>query len=427
LTTNTSAATVAADQQTSVHRLRHGACESGPSERKRDSMTTRPMPSAASVRAERIARRQDLPRVRPFALPDARDVASLFVATFRPGGRASAEAVERYAKHVYFENPWRHAGLPCLVHEGRAGRIEGFLGVMPRRMRWRGEPLVAAVAGNLMVRADADGRRDPLVAVNLVRTFLAGPQDVSWTDTATDASRRIWEACGGFTLRAHSLLWVRPIRPMRFGVSEVARRGGSRVMCALGRLVAPALDAIPTRVALRPARRAAAGTTIDDLRPADLDRALRENGRHAIGPCESVATLGWLLEAVGAKRGLGAPRRALVRGAKGEAIGWFVYFRKRGRIAEVVDLGARPEHASAVVGRLIVDAAEGGAIALRGRADVDLVTPLSRAWACFYNAGAWVLAHSRRPELREALRAEDASLRGLEGETWMRWYLDPFE
>ncbi|MBI1849666.1 MAG: hypothetical protein HYR85_04925 [Planctomycetes bacterium] len=368
-----------------------------------------------------------MPAVRAFYESDVPEVADLFVRSFRPGGSASAAAVAAYTRRAYFANPWRDDAYPCLVHEGRDGRIDGFLGVIPRPVRFRGAAMTAAVAGNFMVRADASGRRDPLAAVNLVRAFFAGTQDVSLTDTANDLSQSIWQACGGVTARMHSFTWIRPIRPFRLAVEELAKRGDRSPLHALGRMVCPFADPFAARMAVRPLRRAADECVVDELRASDLRKALSAWCRHELSPDDDEASLEWLLEEVGRKNGAGIARRSLVRDAHGVPIGWYVFYLKPGGISEVLGLGADPRHADRVVSRLIVDAAKEGAIALRCRSDPELVTFLSRRYCFFYNAGAWVLAHSRHTDVLNTIHSGSALLGGLHGETWTRFTGDSFD
>src|SRR5256712_9223051 len=84
--------------------------------------------------------------------------------------RVGAEDLAAYFERIFFHNPWVDADLPSLVYEDETGRVGGFVGVVPRRMLFRGEPIRVAVTTQLMV-APRDGGR---VRRRLMEQVLAG-------------------------------------------------------------------------------------------------------------------------------------------------------------------------------------------------------------------------------------------------------------
>ena len=109
----------------------------------------------------------------------------MYTQVFRDGDRSSQEGLSSYLEQVYFDNPWVDDEFPSLVSE-QGGVINGFLGVMPRWMQYRGEAIRVAVSSALMVRVEDSGQRNPITGVSLLRRFLEGKQDVSLTDTANE-------------------------------------------------------------------------------------------------------------------------------------------------------------------------------------------------------------------------------------------------
>src|SRR6266581_1163602 len=159
--------------------------------------------------------------VRPFAESDIPHVAVLHQTVFRTSdGSREWDRYNAYFRSVYLDNPTRDSDLPSLVYEAN-GRVVGFLGVVPRRMRMGGRRLRAAVSSQFIV--DANGRSG-IVAVQLARTFLEGPQDLSIADEATDAARKLWEGLGGATALLPSIHWTRPLRPTRLALSFLRNR-----------------------------------------------------------------------------------------------------------------------------------------------------------------------------------------------------------
>ena len=58
----------------------------------------------------------------------------------------------------------------------------------------------------------------------LMREYMAGAQDLTITDTASDMVRRIWEGVGGETCQLACIGWVRVFRPLRSSRPPIARR-----------------------------------------------------------------------------------------------------------------------------------------------------------------------------------------------------------
>ena len=159
-------------------------------------------------------------RIRPFSPKDITEVVDLHKRVF-PGNPFSSSELEIHFRLLFFENPWYDADLPSLVYQEQGEKICGFYGVIPRRMRMQGRPIRAVVSSQFMVDPSV---RNRLAAVELQRTFFAGPQDLSFTDGANDASRRIWEGLGGLHVGAdvHSIRHNNP--PRRISPGRICSR-----------------------------------------------------------------------------------------------------------------------------------------------------------------------------------------------------------
>lgn len=126
-----------------------------------------------------------------------------------------------YMKRFYLDAPGRGDGVNPLVHVANAGHVSGFVGVHALPMRFNGRPLRAAICGSLMVE---DHERDPMAGARLLKAFLDGPQDLSFSETANEVSTQLWTRLRGVVLPQYSLDWVRVIRPSAFGLGLVANR-----------------------------------------------------------------------------------------------------------------------------------------------------------------------------------------------------------
>jgi len=131
-------------------------------------------------------------RIRTLERGDIPQLVALTHEAFLDSERAG-DSMAAYFERIFFHNPWIDPDLPSLVYEDKAGRVGGFVGVVPRRMMFRGEGIRVAVTTQLVVAPRYGGQ----VGRRLLRQVLSGPQELSITDDANDAARRLWEGLGG--------------------------------------------------------------------------------------------------------------------------------------------------------------------------------------------------------------------------------------
>jgi len=164
-------------------------------------------------------------QVRPFTSGDIPRVAELFLKVFGKGALhpLRRDEVARALGDVFLDHPWRHEPLTSFVCETPRGAIAGFLGVTPRRMRFKGRSILVAVSAHLMVDPD---ERASLSGVQLQQALFAGPQDLAITDGATDQGLAIWTGLGGRVAGLPSMTWLRPLRPAALAVAMCDRSTG---------------------------------------------------------------------------------------------------------------------------------------------------------------------------------------------------------
>lgn len=347
--------------------------------------------------------------LRPDDLPE---VAALRRRAFRLTTRSTPAVLLDYCERVFLRNPWVDPELPSLVCEDGRGRIAGFLGVIPRPMLFQEERIRVAVASQLMVAPESRG----LPALELLRAFLAGPQDLSWSDAANGTVRRLWHALKGGVSVAESLTWERALRPCRYVASRTLRGAFARPVRFALRPLLTAGDVLIRRLTdgfgtqpppgkLEPLDAA----TIADQSPGILSQ-------YALRPVYRREELEWLLALAAEKREFGDLRGAGVRGPDGRMAGWFLHFVARGGTSQTLQMAALPEHKRLVLAHLLHDASRRGAIAIAGRLQRDLITVLG-AWRGEPRGdGPWAVLHSHRPEIVQAIERGDAFVSRLDGE-----------
>jgi hypothetical protein len=138
-----------------------------------------------------------------------------------PLTRALDEAYRDWLSDVFLVNSGRQGGVHSLVYQDDRGKVAGFLGAVPRRLRGRRENVLAAVSSQFVV--DPTSRAE-LAGVALLREFFSGPQDLSIADEANASSAKLWCALGGRMADLYCIHWIRPLRPFALAAGLALRR-----------------------------------------------------------------------------------------------------------------------------------------------------------------------------------------------------------
>lgn len=348
--------------------------------------------------------------VRAATPADVRAVAELLT---RVEPRApDVEVAERRVADVFFDHPWRDEAVPSLLAVDEAGKLQGFLGVIPRPMVI-GARLVSVATG---VRLAVDPTCREFVGLRLLRRFLDGPQDVSVVDGAGCATRALWERLGGTAALPYSLAWTRPLRPAALAL----RRGGRRLgrLAALVGFAGTLVDAIAVRSRLAPFPRYAGsgGQEVDDDRLARcLDGILGRRGLHAR---YDAASLAWVLARARERVG-GVLHRIVVPGRGSAPVGAYVLAVRPGDTAEVLLMALRGDTGDRVLRDVLARASDAGCVAVAGQADLRLVTDLTDRRCLLHTARRELLVHARDPDVRRDVERGNAALGRLDGDWWV--------
>ncbi|RIK85686.1 MAG: hypothetical protein DCC69_08915 [Hyphomicrobiales bacterium] len=368
--------------------------------------------------------------IRPLRPDDIEAVAALFQAIFRDPAAAPPRSLAAYLRRLYLEMPGRDPEIAPLVHVEPGGDITGFVGVNALPMRHGERRLRAAICGSLMVR---DREADPMAGARLLKAFLAGPQDISFSETASEVSARMWTGLRGVALPQYSLDWVRLIRPAAFLVDVAASRlkaarlalplarGLDRV--ARGRIEPGGLrwSAVPGEWPVQ------GGLGVAEIDGADFAGLVESLTQHfALRPDWAPGQLEAIIADAGPKPDHGEAVFARVEARGGKPVGAFAYHWRPGRVARVLQVLARPGQAGPVVDCLIGDAARRGAAGLRGRTQPALLDAMLGRRIAFTHVASTVV-HSREPELVRACRDGEVFFNGVAGEHWSRLIGGSFE
>jgi hypothetical protein len=310
------------------------------------------------------------------------------------------------------DHPWAEKEFPSLVAVDEVGSVIGFIGAQVRRMRFDGAAVRGVCCTQLAVDRDS---RNTAAGAFLLRRMVGGAQQLTWSDSSTDAVVRMWGAFGGHTDASRACDWMLVLRPVRWAGGTLGALARRR---SVGRELVP-VAGLPFQAAGRRIVRRTHPDPPDDVVGEDAPTA-------ALVECLPAITTGMRLWVDHDEAHLdhmfrelerfyeGAVVRRLVH-REGRPIGWYAYMHLRGRVAHVLHLAANEREADAVLGELVAHARDTGTAVLAGRAEPHLVGPLSRRLAVLGYARHPVL-HPSEPEIAAVLATSSSLLTRLDGE-----------
>lgn len=344
--------------------------------------------------------------IRPFERDDLPAVAALIEARL-PGWIWG----EKLLAKTLVDCPWADPELPSLVAVDAEDEVIGFMGAQVRRMRLDDRSIRGVCCSHLVVADRPVG----LAGARLVRKMLSGPQDLSWTDTATDTVLRMWGALGAYLDQTRACDWMLVLRPGRWLAAVLAARARR---APFARDLTP-LDAVPLQ-ALRPGNRGH-----PDGRPAGI-RGTEPSTEELIEALPSLTADARLRVEYDAphlerlfsqiRTALGPPTRRVVS-RNGSPIGWYAYVLQPGGIGRVLHVSTLEPEADVVFEDLIDHARTEGANLLTGRAEPYLRAALKRRGAGLaYSRHRQPVVHTRDSQIRELLASSSSRLTPLDGE-----------
>lgn len=363
---------------------------------------------------------------RDLQMDDLPAIATLFAQTFRKraADRVATPDLISALRSIYFENPWTDPEIASKVFVDEQDRVRGFIGVTAQRMVYGDRKLRAAVAGSLVVQNPAE---HPLAGARLVRSFLGGPQDLSLTETANSTAMGMWRKLGVPVNTHYSMAWVCPFRPAASVLALLTPRHPSAgVLSKLAR-VADAAFARISRDTLHPVVEPSPRRLVF----FDVDRqtfdaaALILCACYPLRPDWDAASLDWFSHHAGQKRMLGEPCYRLAVDAQNRPLAAYIYFRRPGNMAWLLQSFVSDKHADDLVDDMLVSAYQFGCSAIRGGAQPWLLNTLLRRRTLFLGR-SYFLADARDKSLLAPLQSGEALVSGLAGETWMRLIGDRF-
>lgn len=352
-------------------------------------------------------------KVRPFNIQDIPQVIDLNIRLFSGSSGLSRQRQEFLFSEVCFRNPWHHPDISSLVYEENDGRVTGFLCVVPRHFSFDGQTITVAVGQHLMVD------RTALASVQLFKKFLEGPQDLSITDMAIDLAKPIWNRLGGTTIYTHSVYWRRVLKPFSFASSFLKKEKSSSHSFTKINPLWSTLDSVVNQLPSNILHFKLPNVIIEEL---TTDEFLQNHHQFykdkKLFPIYTVDSLNWLFTRLTQEERFGVFQKTLVRDTENRILGWYLYNLKQKGRSEVLQILARKDTINTILDHLFYDAWKKGSIELCGRLDPQFTKEFGNKYALFMPGRNWMLAHSRNPEIINALHSNEAHHTRLEGDLW---------
>jgi GNAT superfamily N-acetyltransferase len=313
-----------------------------------------------------------------------------------------------YMRRVFFENPWRDARIDpvvCIDND----EIAGFVGIIPRPMRFGDRDISGAVLSQLMVSPQ---HRRKGIAQALLRTAFDGPQDLTYSDIPEPATERVWVAAGGVSVPMYKFFWEISLRPFALAATHL---GMSLPARALRKVSQPIFGLLDRTVAMR--RSPDAGRySAQPLTPGevvrDVPHLVQADLLHCTYTEHSVA---WLFEQMQEKWGDENFHAIRICSADGECAGIFVYVEHE-RVGHTHLLLSRPSEAGAILDFSLAYAAARGLRAVRGRFQPVMLEAMKHTGMPFSLSGHGLLTYAREQSLSLSILAGKALFTGLTGE-----------
>ena len=357
----------------------------------------------------------EMSRIRSLRQDDLPQVVALYRSDLAVPNFAGEAELRTAFEQVFLDKPLSDPSIPSLVFEGSDGEILGFIGSLVHQMRFGERPLRLACSSSLVVSPRA---RQFGAGGLLLRKYLAGPQDLTMTDTAGSATEQMWKRLGGSKYHLGSVTWLHVIHPLRAAVGLKLWHLGRHQRLPLVRPLCRPLDAVFSRSGNTDGTCDAGKYTEEELSPQLLIDNLRLGPQpFHLWPDHDAGSLGLLFDHIGRSRSNGQLVKKFVRDARGQPMGWYIASLLPSDICRVLGLAATSGNEELLFRHVLRRAKDLNAAAVAGRVEPWLLEAFPRRMMMFSRVR--FLFHSRDEGICDAVRSGKALLTGLESDIWL--------
>lgn len=354
--------------------------------------------------------------ISPLTIDDIDAVVSLSRTYFPRSKELPIETLKERTIELYFENEKLLPNVSPIVSRSANGSVDGFLGVITKSFRYRDRMITVANCHHLMATEEA---RKRLIPMRLLQHFLAGPQDVFFSDGSVDSTRLLWKRLGGESVTGESMYYKIPLRPASFTAGHLLKQYNNPVAGSI-RFLASCADSIAGKLHMPLFHRKKTGITFEALDTEIMGVLLeRMESFYLLYPRYDVLDIERLFRLLDGETRYGTLQKAALSDANGEPFGWFIYFAQKGGVCEVIQAVSVPGRETELFDSLSWHAYSMGGVELSGRLmPAQLQTPFATK-AVSVPARMWTLMKSDDVELKHIIQSGRAFLTRLEGDLWV--------
>jgi hypothetical protein len=354
-------------------------------------------------------------RVRSLRPDDLPQVVALYRSYFAEPNVGGADELRTAFEQIFLGAPLSEASIPSLVFEGSDGEILGFIGSLVHRMQFEQRPVRLATSSSLVVAPRA---RQLGAGGLLLRKYLAGPLDLTITDTAGSATEHMWKRLGGSMYHLGSVTWLHLLHPLRAAVGLKLWRLGRHQWLPLARPLCRPPDAMYSRLTDTGGTSDVEKDTEEPLSPQILiDHLHIGPQQYHLWPDLDAESLGMLFDQIDRSRSNGQLVKNFVRDARGKPVGWYIASLLPSGIYRIMGLAAALGNEDLLFRHVLHKAKDLNAAAVAGRLEPWMLEVFPRRTMMFLRVR--FLVHSRSAELCTAVRSGKALLTGLESDVWI--------
>jgi hypothetical protein len=354
-------------------------------------------------------------RIRSLQPDDLSQVVALYRSYFAEPNVGDADELRTAFEQIFLGQPLSDPSIPSLVFEGSDGEILGFIGSLVHRMRFEEAPIRLACSSSLVVAPRA---RQLGAGGLLLRKYLAGPQDLTITDTAGSATERMWKRLGGSMYHLGSVTWLHLLHPLRAAVGVKLWQLGRHRWLPLARPLCRPPDAVYSRFTDTGGTSDVEKHTEELLSPQLLiDHLHLGPQQFHLWPDYNAESLGMLFDQIDRSRSNGQLVKKFVRDAQGKPVGWYIASLLPSDIYRIMGLAAAPGNEELLFRHVLHKAKDLNAAAVAGRLEPWMLEVSPRHMMMFLRVR--FLVHSRSAALCDAVRSSKALLTGLESDIWI--------
>lgn len=355
--------------------------------------------------------------ITPLAIDDIYAVVALSRKYVARSRESFCHTLIKRMSDLYFKDGKLRPNASPLVSRSENGHVNGFLGVITKQFRYRDRTITVANCHQLVATKEA---RKQLMPMRLLQRFLAGPQDISFSDGSSDSISELWKQLGGEYVTGESIYYKIPLRPASFAAGHFLKQNRNGLGSGL-RSIATYADTIAGRIRIPLFyRKEKTGIVFVPLNK-DLMAVLLEKMKpfYLLFPQYDPSDIESLFRLLDGETRFGTLHKAALMNPNDQPIGWFIYYAKKKGVCEVIQAVSMPGKETQLFDSLTWHAFSMGGVEISGRLmPSQLQTPFTTK-SVSLPARMWTLMKSNDVELKHIIQSGKAFMTRLEGDLWV--------